>query len=228
MLRLLPFLIIAFFVWYWLYTLNRLEDDYKKAFKRKSLIILIIVVLALLIATGRISWLVAPIAALFALFTTLFTAGVRALPFVRYWLKKNGAVTLNSASCTLLIDYRSQQINGTITAGPFKDNHLDSLSKQDFNEQLQWAASADKKGYRLLQLYQLLTQSQSQDHRASNASITLNRQQAFDILGLEEGASSEEIRKAHKTLMQKLHPDKGGNAYLAQLLNEAKAILLEE
>jgi hypothetical protein len=54
----------------------------------------------------------------------------------------------------------------------------------------------------------------------------MSRQQAADILGVDANASKEEIRLAHKKLMQKIHPDRGGSDGLAKQINHAKTTLL--
>jgi hypothetical protein len=54
------------------------------------------------------------------------------------------------------------------------------------------------------------------------------RKEAFDVLGLKEGASDEDIQKSYKALLKKFHPDHGGNAYMMQKLNEARDVLLKK
>ncbi len=72
------------------------------------------------------------------------------------------------------------------------------------------------------------SESQSNSHTGPIASSNqaMDKRQAADILGVEVDASIDEVRSAHKRLMQKMHPDRGGSDALAKQINLAKDVLL--
>ena len=51
--------------------------------------------------------------------------------------------------------------------------------------------------------------------------------EARDLLGLKAGATPDDVRQAHRRLMQSAHPDRGGTPGLAAQLNAARDRLLK-
>lgn len=56
----------------------------------------------------------------------------------------------------------------------------------------------------------------------------MTRDQARRVLGLNPTATEQDVKEAHRRLMSRVHPDKGGSAQQAAQINRAKDILLEE
>jgi curved DNA-binding protein CbpA len=53
----------------------------------------------------------------------------------------------------------------------------------------------------------------------------LSEPQALEILGLNAGATKQEICAAYNRLMKRVHPDVGGSNFFAKQLNEARETL---
>ncbi|KAJ2351465.1 mitochondrial import inner membrane translocase subunit TIM14 [Coemansia erecta] len=54
----------------------------------------------------------------------------------------------------------------------------------------------------------------------------MSKREAALILGLKESSlTMEKVKKAHRTIMLRNHPDRGGSPYMATKINEAKEFL---
>lgn len=70
-------------------------------------------------------------------------------------------------------------------------------------------------------------QSQKEGAAQNAHEPQLTLAEARKILCVSADASRDEIIGAHRKLIQKFHPDRGGNDYLASRINAAKALLLK-
>ncbi|MEO1747842.1 MAG: DnaJ domain-containing protein [Pseudomonadota bacterium] len=142
--------------------------------------------------------------------------------------------TVRSALLEMELDHRTGELNGLVLQGKFEGRDLDSLSDAEVLEFVA-DASGDSESLQLLEAYLDRRMPAWRDDAQANAGTghaaaaqpgAMTEQEAYEILGLKPPAGTADIRKAHRRLMQSVHPDVGGSAFLAQRINEAKDFLL--
>jgi len=147
--------------------------------------------------------------------------------------KKSGGQTsrVRSAYLEMELDHDTGAMNGRIVAGRHQGVALERL---DVKTLAGLIGEFDEESRALLVAYLDRRDPAWSEHaqgdaaagRAATLGGKMTEQEAYQILGLEAGASTEAISRAHRTLMKKMHPDQGGSTYLAARINEAKEILL--
>jgi DnaJ-like protein len=139
---------------------------------------------------------------------------------------------VRSAFVEMELDHDSGAMRGRILAGRYDGVTLDTL---DVATIAGFLPEIDDESRSLLMAYLDRRQPSWREHAKGDADTgqarppgggKMTEQEAYQILGLEPGARAEDIGRAHRTLMKKLHPDQGGSTYLAARVNEAKDILL--
>ena len=142
--------------------------------------------------------------------------------------------TVRTAALEMELDHDSGVLAGMVLAGRFEGRQLAGLSREELlSMHAELAAEADS--LQLLEAYldgrfpgwrDGMDAHVGGGERRAPGSGAMTEQEAYQVLGLEAGASTADIRKAHRRLMQRLHPDLGGSSFLAARINEAKDVLL--
>lgn len=141
---------------------------------------------------------------------------------------------LRTDGLSVELDHDTGAIRGEVLTGPYAGRTLDSLTEAELRHQ--WTLfSGDEENRRLFEAYldrrlpgwrEAFEADEDAGMGAPPFSGPMTKEEAYQLLGLEVGASPDEIRAAHKRLMKIAHPDRGGSTYLASKINEAKELLL--
>jgi hypothetical protein len=132
----------------------------------------------------------------------------------------------------LTLDHDTGIMSGKIIAGRLRGTELD---RAELTTLVGLLGEFDTESRDLLAAYLDRRHPRWRDHVEDGAAAgrglgarsgKMTEQEAYQILGLQPGASAEDIGRAHRGLMKKLHPDQGGSTYLAARVNEAKDVLL--
>lgn len=137
--------------------------------------------------------------------------------------------TVETENLRMVIDHDTGDMTGDVLRGRFAGRAVEGLGVDALREVLRECAGADPQGARVIEVYLDRMHPGWRDGSEAGArgsGTELTREQALKILGLSEGASRREVVDAHRRLMQKLHPDRGGSGYLAAQVNRAKDLLL--
>ncbi|SON56022.1 Dna-J like membrane chaperone protein [Hartmannibacter diazotrophicus] len=143
---------------------------------------------------------------------------------------------VRSAAFEMIIDQQTGAISGRILAGTFEGRDLDSLNPASLRH-LYLEIQSDSESVALFEAYldrrlagwrKDFDFDESARKSGTARAGALSEEEAYQILGLANGAGEAEIRAAHRRLMKRVHPDQGGSTFLAARINQAKDRLLSK
>jgi hypothetical protein len=156
---------------------------------------------------------------------------------VNPWQNRRGRSTPLSESTVetcflrMSLDHQSGAMSGQVISGRYTDCKLADLGLEDLLALWQECQN-DPQSVAVLEAYLDRTQAGDWRQRRQGESqvrtTRMSLDDAYEVLGLHPGATPEEIKAAHRRLMQRIHPDHGGSTYLAARVNEAKDMLLSK
>lgn len=231
-------ILLSIVAWIWLRSLPPSQRN--PAILKLALIVGIAIVVVLAV-TGRLHFLFVLLAFLYPLLRRLLPSLLKGGMAGSAKATSGNQSHVSSDILEMSLDHDSGTMSGKILKGPMAGRELADLGESEFIELLRYCRAHDEDSARLLETYldrrfgdswraddeACADGGQSGDRgQSGNTSGPLTESEALDILGLEPGASREEIIQAHRRMMQKVHPDHGGSNYLAARINEAKEYLL--
>jgi hypothetical protein len=154
--------------------------------------------------------------------------------------KKPHTSRVNTRYLKLTLDHKSGQVTGDIVDGPFVGRRIESLRVDELVDLFVYYRREDEPSSRLIEAYLDRTSPTWRDRygpdgtpKADAYTATarpggpMSRSEALRILGLQLGATPDEVRAAHRRKLQEHHPDRGGDPDMAARINQARDMLLE-
>jgi hypothetical protein len=195
---------------------------------------LIIVIGLFLALTGRLAWAFVTLPVLIGWLMRFRSAATMFKNFSRMTggAQQSAASEVETRFLRMTLDHASGTMDGEILEGHHKGRLLSDVGQHAVVGLLRVCWSEDEQSAQILEAY---LDRYYPDWRAgaekkatSNTSFKdeMDRAEAFEILGLSEEASDEQIKEAYHRLIAGLHPDHGGSTYLAAKINRAKDVLL--
>ena len=142
---------------------------------------------------------------------------------------------IGTAYLRMTLEHDTGVLRGTVLQGRFEGRLLEEMSVEDIVALLHECRVHDPQSADVIETYLDRVhgaewRNMSDDGGAGDSTAagdgSMTAAQAYEILGLQPGASDDEIRDAHRTLLKANHPDRGGSTWLAAQINRAKDLLL--
>ncbi len=201
------------------------------------------VLLLVLLATGRLN-------PLFVLLGALIPIAHRAMSILQLFGQTQAfrsrfkaakgpspgqASSVQTDTLRMSLDHDSGDMDAEILTGPFKGRNLRDLTKTEQLDLYEYCRKSDRPSVSLLEAFMDRAyvdgwrgQESGPDPAGgfSTGGESMSREEAMSVLGVGPDATKHDITEAHRKLMQRLHPDRGGSNYLAIKVNQAKDRLL--
>jgi len=138
--------------------------------------------------------------------------------------------TVRTAYLEMKLDHATGTMSGQVLKGTFAGRALSGFTAAERVACLAELRANDGQSAQLFEAYLDRTSPGWEGGAGARGNVPprgMGTEEAYLVLGLNPGASREDIQAAHRNLMKRFHPDQGGSTYLAAKVNEAKDVLLK-
>ena len=243
MFRLLALFLLPFMAFF---AAKSISQNFSLTARQNQVLFLImaaLLIVAALVAMGRLpaQFILAPLGGLGAFLIRFLPTLMRLLPFWQMVMTRRAASqpkrsgqtsTIRTKLLEMVLDHDSGEMSGIVLTGQHKGQHLNDMTLEALLGLL-LECQADSDSQQVLEAYLDRHQESWREQASassrvppSDAEAPMSRQLALEILGLTDTASEADILHAHREMMRRLHPDRGGSDYLAKKINAAKDYLI--
>ncbi len=228
--------VLFFISWY-----KRAPSGQQKHIRGRMLLFGGIGIVLLLLVTGHLNPIIALIVAAVAIGQRILAVASMASMFKGFRNSMKGAAGPSAGGASdvetrflrMSLNHDTGAMDGVVLESASKGRRLSELGLDDLMDLLAACRAQDAQSATVLEAYLDRVHGDgwrdaSHGGGAGHGGETsrMSPAEAREILGIGVDASRDEIIEAHRRLMQKNHPDRGGSTYLAAKINQAKEILI--